>query len=228
MKFITTLFFSLLCLASLTSADPSADHIRTCRIIFPERLNDSPKFAQLFDGKSSQNVELPTMNFSPVISLAVGEVTLFMTSEPVTDPKKLPATTPKLIIPEDVNDFYIVVSPDIENPTLPVKMELIILKDDEFKLGETLWINKTKHQIAANLGESKVSVEAESQAISKNPIEKSGYYRAEFTYQINGEGDFKKITEQQWWHDANSRHLAFVIETERLPKICIFRDFRGN
>lgn len=240
MRSIITFIISAICLASLSIADPQVEpkaelkeevkepQKRTCRIIFPERLNDSPKFAQLFDGRISQKVDLPTMNFSPEISIAVGEITLFMTAEPVTDLKKLATTTPKLIIPEDVKDFYIVVSPDIENPTLPVKMELIILKDDEYKLGETLWINKTKHQIAANLGESKMSVAPESQSISKNPMENSGYYRAEFTYQINAEGDFKKITEQQWWHDKKSRHLAFVVETDRLPKIFIFRDFRGE
>lgn len=231
MKLITTLISSLVCLTCFANAEETTEtkeeQNRTCRIIFPERLNDSPKFAHLYDGKSSQLVELPTMNFSPVISLAGGEITLLMATEPVTDPKKLPATTPKLIIPEDADDFYILVTPDTENLTLPLKMEIIILREADHKFGETLWINKTKHQISANLGESKITVAPESETISKVPLEKNGYYRAEFTYQINGEGDFKKITEQQWWHDAKSRHLGYVVDSgNTLPKIMIFRDFR--
>lgn len=236
---VTTLILSSICLTSFTSAYPSTEAAkesqdgqkhkqkRTCRIIFPERPNDSPKFAYLFDGKRSQRIELPSMNLSPVISLSEGEITLYMTDKHITDTKKIVASTPSLKIPANVEDFYILVSPDSENSTLAVKMEMISLKDH--KPGETLWLNKTQHHIAANLGLSEMSVAPESQTVSKAPIEKSGYYKAEFTYQPNGEGEFKKITEQQWWHDAKSRHLGFVVDSgKKLPKIFIFRDFRAK
>lgn len=57
---ITTFITFSICLSSLSIADPSAEPIkgakeeqkqkRTCRMIFPERLKDSPNFAHLFDG----------------------------------------------------------------------------------------------------------------------------------------------------------------------------------
>ncbi len=237
MKSIITLIITSFAIAFHINAAPLAapagepqnekSKQRTCRIIFPERLIDSPKFAELFDGKQSQKVQLPTMNFSPVIELAAGEITLFMTAEPITDLKDAIDSTPKLVIPADVDDFYIVVSPDAENPAMAIKMEMIILNDEESKPGQTIWMNKTKHRISANLGTSKMTVDPESKIVSEEPAEASGYYKAEFTYQVKGEGEFKKITEQQWWHDAKSRHLAFVVDTDHLlPKIFIFRDFR--
>jgi hypothetical protein len=206
MKLIITLTTTFICLICIAIADSTTEQ-----------------------NKRRQLVQLPSMNFSPVISLAEGEITLLMTAEPIADLKHIAKGTPRLIVPRDVNDFYIVVSPDPNNSTLPLKMEIIILKETDHKMGETLWINKTKHQISANLGLIKMTLAPESQTISKDPIKESGYYRAEFTYQIDGEGDFKKITEQQWWHDTKTRHLGYVVDSGNiLPSIMIFRDFRGN
>ena len=235
MKLIVILICSTISTIGLTSADSSAGpsgeanakQKRTCRIIFPERPSDAPKGAFLFDGKNSQKVQLPSMNFSPVVSLEAGEKTVFMTTNPVTNIKDVPANTPKLNIPVEVNDFYIYVTYDRVNTELVLKMNMISLSDGKFKPSETLWINKTKHRISADLGLTKMTVDPESQTISKGPLEQSGYYRAEFTYQPNAEGDFKKITEQQWWHDEKSRHLGFIISNgDKLPKIYFFRDFR--
>lgn len=199
---------------------------RTCRIVYPERPDGAPTVAHLFDGKASLPVTLPSMNFSEVIALPPGEVTLLMTAEAVNDPENPPLNAPKLRIPESVRDFYILVTPDPDNAILPVEMRLV---DAGAKLrpGETLWFNLTGHRIAAKLGEGRMTVDPKSLTVSKDPLPASGYYRAEFVYQAEGKGEYRRITEQSWWHDAASRHVGFIVNTGgMLPKIYFFRDFR--
>ena len=106
-------------------------------------------------------------------------------------------------------------------------MNLVNAGDGKLLPGKTLWFNLTKHRIVANLGESKMMVDPKGWTITNGPLSKSGYYRAEFGYQIEAKGKARRITEQQWWHDANSRHLGFIVSSGgRLPKIFFFRDFR--
>ena len=200
---------------------------RSCRIVYPERPNDAPKLAYLFDGKKSQQVSLPSMNFSEVIALPPGDIAVLMTPSEITDHENLPAGAPRLNIPEGVRDFYILVTPDPTNSTFPVKLNMVNASDGKFRQGETLWFNLTGDRIVAKLEGSQLSVPPLGQAVSKAPIQSSGYYRAEFAYQAEGKGAFQRITEQQWWHDAGSRHLGFIAGSGgRLPKIYFYRDFR--
>jgi hypothetical protein len=200
---------------------------RTCRIVFPNRSNDAPKKAYLFDGTKSHRVMLPSMNFSQIIELPLGELTMQMTPNAIKDAKNLPPKAPSFKVPKTVTDFYILVSSDPENSVIPIKMEIISLSDGKLKAGETLWINSTDHPVQANLGETKTLITANTQKISKSPASASGYYKARFTYQRDGKGEFKKITEQSWWHDVNNRHLGFIFDKgERLPKLFFLRDFR--
>lgn len=202
---------------------------RSCRIVFPERPNHAPKLAYLFDGKKSQQVSLPSMNFSEVIALPPGDIAILMTASEITDPENLPSGAPRLIIPEAVRDFYILVTPDPANPMLPVRMNLVNARDGKFKEGETLWFNLTDHRIIAKLERSQLAVPANGQAVSKAPKSSSGYYKAEFAFQPHSEGEFQRITEQQWWHDAGSRHLGFIVNSGGvLPKIYFYRDFRSQ
>lgn len=200
---------------------------RSCRIVFPERPNDAPKTAYLFDGKKSQAITLPSMNFSEVISLPPGELTLLMTVDEIRDPENLPRGAPKLRIAEGIRDFYILVSPDPDNAMLAVKMTLVDA-GRKLKAGETLWFNLTDHLIAAKLGQGRMTVAPKGITISKDPVPQSGYYKAELAYQPNGEGNLQRITEQSWWHDTRSRHLGFIVNTGgMLPRIYFFRDYRA-
>ena len=149
---------------------------RTCRVVYPERPADAPKTAYLFDGRESHEVALPSMNFSPVISLPDGELTIAMTSMDVSDPEALSPQAPRLKIAESVTDFYILVTPDPDNPHIPVKMNLVDPGGGKLKPGETLWFNGTAHHIVGKLGNARMSVKPNSRAISKDPIPKSGYY----------------------------------------------------
>lgn len=222
-------FFILIALAisMAHSADAQSTNKRICRIVFPERPNDAPKVAYIFDGKENHSVSLPSMNFSGLIALPSGELTIVISPTEIIDPENIPPSTPMLRIAENISDFYILITPDASNPTMPVRMNLVNLSDGELEPGETLWFNLTEHRIVGRLGEDRMSVTPRSQTVSKSPRSGSGYYRAEFGYQPQSEGNLQRITEQHWWHDENSRHVGFIVNTGgRLPKIYFYRDFR--
>jgi hypothetical protein len=201
---------------------------RTCRIVFPERPQSAPKVAYLFDGKASQAVTLPSMNLSEVIKLPPGELTIAITADKITDPKNLSPKSPLLKIPENVGEFYIIITPDPENTVIPIKMNLVDTGAGKLKPGETLWYNLTDHRIAAKLGSAQMTVDPKGRTISKDPVDASGYYTAQFVYQANGKGEYAPITEQGWWHDTTSKHLGFMVNTGgKLPRIYYFRDFRS-
>jgi hypothetical protein len=222
------LFFLTFLLAATVPAMAEPTARRTCRIIFPERPEGAPKAGYLFDGKTSQAVTLPSMNFSEVIGLPSGDLTLFLTGEEIRDPEILPTGVPKLYIPEGVKDFYLLIVPDPAKTAFPLDMKLVDA-GAKLKPGETLWFNLTNHRIAAKLGEGRMTVDPKSLTVSKDPLPASGYYRAELIYQAEGKGEFRRITEQSWWHDAASRHVGFVVNTGgMLPKIYFFRDFRSE
>lgn len=200
---------------------------RMCRIVFPERPQESPKMAYLFDGSGSQSVSLPSMNLSEVIELPNGELTIALTPGAISDPEALPPNAPVLRIPEKLKDFYIIITPDPENDAFPVKMNIANTENRKLAAGETLWYNLTPHRIIAKLGSAKMSVDPGGRTISKDPVPASGYYNAEFAFQAAGKGPYAPIGEQSWWHDAKSRHLGFMVNTGgKLPKIYYYRDFR--
>lgn len=202
---------------------------RTCRIIYPDRPQTAPKLAHLFDGSKSREVTLPSMNFSEVFRLPNGEISIALTTDAIGNPELLPSNAPKLRIPETVNDFYIILTPDLTNTYLPVKMNLADAGEGKIRSGETLWFNYTSHRIVAKLGDAEMSVDPKGRSISKPPAKESGYYAAQFAYKAQDQGPLARITEQNWWHDAKSRNLGFIIDSGgRLPRIFAFRDFRED
>lgn len=229
MKLFLAILITIPCLAWAQEDRIKPDARRSCRIVFPERPSDSPKVAFLFDGKQNHEVTLPSMNFSEVIALPSGDITIIMTPDKINDPKEIPANLPRLMIAEGVRHFYILVTLDPENAALQLQMNMVNAGDDTFRPGETLWFNLTDHRIVAKLEGSNMLAQPRSQAVSKAPLAKSGYYSAQFAYHPQGKGDLQRITEQLWWHDAKSRHLGFIVNTGgRLPKIYFYRDFRDE
>lgn len=223
----------ILCLlASLICCYAQGDLHRTCRIVFYNRPANAPKALHLFDGTSSQEVELPSMNFSPVYKLASGAITLKLLTAKVEDPKNVAPDAPSVAIPEDYRDFFLLVSSDPNHPIAPVSLKAINLASENFKLGQMMWINHSDKTIEAKLGEQVLAIEPDSTKILDAPLReegvpKSGFYTASFTYQSQDKATFLPITEQSWWYDANCRHLGFIENSNRkLPKIFFFRDFR--
>lgn len=200
---------------------------RTCRIVYPERPQDAPISAYIYDGKDSQPVTLPSMNLSEVIELPGGEITIAMLTTKITDPKNLPPKFPSLKIPENIREFYIIITHDPEQKELPIKMNMVNTGEGKLKPGETLWYNYTGHRIAAKLGNAEMIIDPNGRGISGDPAPASGLYTAILKYQEDGKGEYKPITEQSWWHDSSSKHLGFIVNTGgKLPRIYYFRDFR--
>ena len=200
---------------------------RTCRLVYPERPQDAPKMAFIFDGKRTTQMHLPSQNLSQILTLPKGNTILYITPEEIKDPENIPAGTPKVLIPETVTDCYLILMPDNRNKQFPVKINLIDSGDQKLKPGETLWFNFTNHRILAKLGAQDFKIEPATRAISKSPMTSSGYYVARFAFQANAQGPYAPITEQSWWYDANHKHIGFMYNTGgKLPKIYYFRDFR--
>lgn len=226
----------LLLLLTIISVSPQTfaqdTPTRTCRILFVDRPADAPKSLHLFDGTSSQEVDLPSMNFSAVYTLASGPIQLKLLPAKF-DPANPPAKdAPTVEIPKETTHFLLLVSSDPENKVAPVKLEAINLENEEFKIGQTLWFNRTDSTIEATLGDRTLSLDPHSSKMIDGPTTgegkvASGYFKASFSHKIQPQDAFTPITEQQWWYDANSRHLGFVENSGgKLPRIYFFRDFR--
>ena len=205
----------------------AAEDSRTCRVLFPDRPGNAPSRAYLFDGEKSYRINMPSMNFSEVIAMPAGELNFALVPTDLSDAEVTSLKAPRLLIPKEVKDFYILMSPDSEFPDMPVKMEYIDLSASEVAKGQTLWLNRTSHRIHADLGDSVLTLEPMSRSVSKAPIDRNGQFAANFSYQVNAEGDLKRISEQGWPHDTNNRHFGIVMYSGgNLPQIFYFRDFR--
>lgn len=221
-------------LASLPFHFAQADPARSCRIVFLDRPADAPRLLHLFDGSNSQEVDLPSMNLSQSYEIAPGATQVKLLSAKVGDPGGVPPDAPSVDIPADYADFLLIVSSDPDREIALLKLDVVNLGGENFKPGQMLWNNRTDKAIEGKLGGQTLSLAPESSKIMDAPVSDegvpgNGYYNASFTYQAVEKGVFEPITEQQWWHDARSRHLGFIVDSDgKLPKICFFRDFRDT
>jgi len=226
-KITYLIFVALLTLFTQSYAQDATK--RDCRILFLERPAIAPKSLHLFDGSTSQQVDLPNMNLSAVYKISSNTTQLKLLQEKVDDPEAISPDAPTVEIPAEYSNILLIISSDPENKIAPVKLTAINLN---FKIGQTLWINRTDKTIEGKLGEQVLSLEPDSSKIIDAPLGNqntptSGYFEASFTYRIQGSDVSSPISEQQWWHDANSRHIGVIANSGgKLPKINFFRDFR--
>lgn len=224
MKFLITIGLVLSCLPSFSKEEKPE---RSCRIIYLERPADAPTEAHLFDGLISHKVSLSSMNFSEVIMLPAGPLTIGMTPNQVTAPEDFPEGAPTVKIPAAITDLYLVLASDPENKVLPIRMLALDVSAGQLKPGQTLWVNLTTHQIAGKLGNETLMVPSGGKVVGKPPLASSGYYKAAFLYQPDGKKEFMPVMQKSWWFDAKSKNLGFIIQSGgRLPKIFTFRDHR--
>ena len=211
----------------MPAQDVPGKNKRTCRVIFLNKTADAPDKAYIFDGKNSQKVNLSGVNFSKLIELESGPLTIGMTPNEVALPEEFPLGAPTVRIGEEMTDFYLLVVSDLGNRILPIKMQPLNIDDGKLKPGETLWINLTPHNVAAKLGEEQVLIPSMKQTVSPPPLEESGYYGAHFIYQPEGGSSYLPIMKKSWWFDATSKNLGFIVSSgSRLPRIFTVRDRR--
>lgn len=227
MKLLTLICFLLAPLSLIAQEVEEEEKTRTCRIIYLMRDGDDPTEAYLFDGSMSHKVQLPSLNFSEVIKLPSGNITVGMSQDSVDAPEAFPEGAPTVAIPEQVTDVYLLLHKDPENKVFPIKMRTLNIDDKNLKPGQTLWINFSKHTIATRMGEERIVIPPGKISISSPPLKQSGYFMAEFAYRKNSEGSFLPVMRKSWWFDATSKNLGFIIDTgARMPKIFTVRDRR--
>lgn len=232
MRFFALILFLLLPLPSLAK-EKAAD--RTCRVLFLARPENAPKSLFLYDGKTSQEVELGSMSFSPIYPLPPGDMNLtLLTKPPMTAESNssptIPNGAPRVKVNEAVTDFYLIITSDPSNPVTPVRMQVINANSDRFKKGQMMWYNLTDSVVVGMIGSDKLRIQPNSREILDAPTNRSEDYPVNIHYIPKGKERSEPICQTRWLHDAHSRSVIFVIkEPNRIaPRIIGISDFREN
>jgi hypothetical protein len=203
-----------------------AQSARTCRVLFLGAPDNAPETLHLFDGKASQEVELPSINFSPVYKLPGGALVLRMLPAPEADPTKVSPGAPSVAVAADVTDFYLLVSSDPANAVAPVKLEVI--DATKFTKGQMLWFNLTANRLDGQIGSEKLALDGNSQAILNPPATKNEEYNVNISFSKPGDDQLQPFCETKWRHDPQVRNVFFVVTNEgaRAPRVMGLRDQR--
>lgn len=225
MRFL--LLLTLLCPA-IASAQQATDK-RTCRILFLNPPAEAPRKLFLFDGSSTQEVELPEMNFSDVYQISAGDAPLRLLAKQAAKPEEIPAGSPKASIPAGVVDFYLLATPDPANTTLPIQLQVIDASALKFKKGQMMWYNLSPNAMGGTVGDQKLAMKPMSRQIIDEPVKGGGSYPVSLSYVIPGDEKFHPICQTKWMHDPRSRMVMFVYggEGNRVPQVAGFKDFRS-
>lgn len=220
--------FILLTLVFIAPAIAQEKSTRTCRIIFLMAPTDAPRTLQLFDGATSQEVELPRMNLSRVYQIAAGPVTLRLLPEPPAKPLEINPAAPAAKVAADVSDCYLLVASDPSNPVTPVRMSVVDAGQGVFRNGQMLWFNLSDKSVGGQVGKQRMSVAPNARVIVDSPADKGGDYPVNLAFQMPGDSKLQPLCETKWRHDPNSRNLLFVVNEpgNRTPQVMGFHDRR--
>lgn len=223
------LLLALVLLCGISNAQEKASK-HTCRILFLERPSDAPTELFLFDGVKSQQVELPSMNLSPVYELAAGPLNLTLLPTPPQDPEKLTPGAPSTKVPEAMVDFYLLIISDPTNKVAPVRMQVVNASSEKITKGQTLWFNLTDLTIGGKLGTEKLLINPKGSIVTNAPRNDAGDYPVSIAYHKQGEETSYPICETIWMYDPLSRSLGFIIQQAgaKNPRLMMYPDFRSE
>jgi len=201
---------------------------RTCRLLFLNGPDAAPDTLHLFDGVSSQEVELPRMNFSKIYKLRPGALTLGLLPDAVDDPETIPAGLPIAKVAAGVTDFYLLVTSDPANKVAPVRMQVINAGADKLKRGQMLWFNLTKNPVMGMVGSEKLAIKPASRVTIAPPARGNVDYPVQLDFRIPGKEPLYPLCETNWRHDSRSRSVPFIITEQgrRSPRVLVFPDYR--
>ncbi len=210
-------------------AKPAAA-VRTCRILFLNPTPDAPRTLHLFDGTSSQEIQLPEMNFSQVYHLPAGNLTLRLLTGPVTKAEEIPSGAPSAKVPESFSDCYLVITGDTTNKVVPVTFQVIDAGQMRFPKGKMLWFNLSPKVIGGSVGSRKLAMKPNSRTFLDPPAPGAEPYPVTLSYQLPEDPRFYPICQTQWIHDPRSRMVVFVLGNadRSTPQVIGFNDFRDT
>ncbi len=217
----------LLIFALTTGAVAAQASERTLRILYLDAPSTAPRELILFDGKEGQKVKLPKMNFSPVYNLRAGVKTIALLETAPESAEDVPPEAPRVSIPDAATDFYLFISTDTDNPIVPVRMSLV-QTEQGFKTGQMLWFNLTETTIGGEIGGERIVIRPNSRHLMNAPVRESSNYPVKLVYQVADKERLHPICETQWFHNPNSRNVAFVFPRPGLqtPRVMVFPDYR--
>ncbi len=220
---LLSLILGLLCCATHGQGEN-----RTCRIICFDRPQGAPATMHLFDGTSTQEVEVPGMNLSKAYKLPQGRISLALLPAPLADPAQLPPGTPTVLVPEEATDVYLLVVYDPSKEDAPVSLHLADANAEQLRNGRTLWINLTKQEVSGTLGTQSLDLKPMARALTDAPRDDAGAYDVSLGYRVEGEEQLRTISETRWQHNPAARNLGFVIKKDasRIPRIFVLSDIR--
>ncbi len=217
----------LLCLLPALALGQSKS-ARTCRILFLAAPDGAPDKLQLFDGTASQEVELPRMNLSPVYQLPSGPLVLRMLLAAPATLETVDPNAPRVVVPEGVTDFYLLVSSDLDNQVAPVKLQVIDANVAQFRKGQMLWFNLTPNNIGGRVGSENLAMSPNSRTILSAPASANEDYLVNLSFRMPNNDRLYPLCETKWLHDPRSRTVLFVVAQEgvRTPRVLGFPDYR--
>ncbi len=221
-----------LILPALAAAEPKAPAgtkgDRTCRLVFPGAPEGAPDKLQLHDGKTSQAVELPGMNLSPVYHLAPGPIVVRLLPAPPAEGTEIDPAAPQATVGEAVTDFLLLVLSDPSNPVAPVKLQVIDGTAAKFKAGQMLWFNLSPNAVKGTIGSQALALEPDATATMEAPVEQRGDFPVSLSYRRPGDEKLYPLCEATWLHEPSVRTLFVILaqpET-RVPRVLSFPDER--
>ncbi len=201
---------------------------RSCRILFLMPTPEAPRVLQLFDGTTTQEVELPRMNLSSVYQIAPGPITLRLLPEVPLKPGEINPAAPSATVAATVADCYLLVASDPANPVTPVRMSVIDAGQGVFKNGQMLWFNLSDKSVGGLLGKQRLVLAPNARSVVDAPADKNGDYSVNLAFQMPGNDKLQPLCETKWRHDPNSRSVLFVTNEPgtRTPRVLGFPDRR--
>ena len=199
---------------------------RSCRLLMLGDRGSVPAPLYLHDGTTAREVEVPRMNLSMPYEMPPGALTLRLLSSMPAEGQPANPGAPSGTVGESVGSFYLLVTADPSNKTVPVRMQVIDASADRFKNGQMLWYNLTANDVSGQVGNQKVAIKGRSRTITDPPASAAGDYNVNLSYRIAGNPAAYPVCETRWLHNPQARTVLFIINegTSPIPRILAFPD----
>ena len=228
-RFQCLLWFLVLSVTAYGQTDEELAHPpRTLRFLFLERPKSAPKKLHLYDGKATQEVELPKMNLSTVYKLSAGCKAIALLPKAISEGEIVPAGAPKVALPAKAKDLYLIVFSNPENKVAPVRINCINAGKHGFEKGQMLWFNLTDNMVGGKIASKGFSIKPRKSTVLTKVANKKGPVPVQMAYFKPGDSRQHPICRTTWFYNPKDRTVGFFFSRDgkRLPQVQNFLDFR--